>query len=252
MLIDWFTVGAQVLNFLILVWLMKRYLFQPVLNSIDAREKRIADQIESAQAIEEAASKERENFKHKNNEFDEQREELFAKVADEAKTERQRLMVDARKAADEMSAARDASRQHEARNLTQEISQRTQQEVFAIARKTLGDLADLNLEKSIVAVFIQRFRDLDNHTKEKLSAAIKTSSDPAVVCSAFDLPIEEQATIQNVMNETFSADVSLLFKTAPDIVSGIELKVGGQKLAWSISEYLTSLETGISELLKKT
>ena len=27
MLIDWFTVGAQALNFLILVWLMKRYLY---------------------------------------------------------------------------------------------------------------------------------------------------------------------------------------------------------------------------------
>ena len=38
MLIDWFTVGAQVLNFLILVWLMKRFLYKPVLDAIDARE----------------------------------------------------------------------------------------------------------------------------------------------------------------------------------------------------------------------
>ena len=42
MLIDGFTVGAQVLNFLILVWLMKRFLYQPILDAIDAREQRIA------------------------------------------------------------------------------------------------------------------------------------------------------------------------------------------------------------------
>ena len=42
MLIDWFTVGAQVLNFLILVWLLKHFLYKPILNAIDAREKRIA------------------------------------------------------------------------------------------------------------------------------------------------------------------------------------------------------------------
>ena len=42
MLIDWFTVGAQALNFLILVWLMKRFLYKPILHAIDAREKRIA------------------------------------------------------------------------------------------------------------------------------------------------------------------------------------------------------------------
>ena len=42
MLIDWFTVGAQVLNFVVLVWLLKRFLYKPVLNAIDAREKRVA------------------------------------------------------------------------------------------------------------------------------------------------------------------------------------------------------------------
>jgi F-type H+-transporting ATPase subunit b len=42
MLIDWFTVGAQALNFLILVWLLKRFLYKPILDAIDAREKRIA------------------------------------------------------------------------------------------------------------------------------------------------------------------------------------------------------------------
>jgi len=42
MLIDWFTVGAQALNFLILVWLMKRFLYKPVLHAIDEREMRIA------------------------------------------------------------------------------------------------------------------------------------------------------------------------------------------------------------------
>ena len=48
MLIDWFTVGAQVLNFLILVWLLKRFLYKPILNAIDAREKRIAAELADA------------------------------------------------------------------------------------------------------------------------------------------------------------------------------------------------------------
>ena len=48
MLIDWFTVAAQVLNFLILVWLMKRFLYQPVLNAIAAREAKIAAELKDA------------------------------------------------------------------------------------------------------------------------------------------------------------------------------------------------------------
>ena len=50
MLIDWFTVGAQALNFLILILLMKRFLYKPILNAIDGREKRIAKELKDADA----------------------------------------------------------------------------------------------------------------------------------------------------------------------------------------------------------
>ena len=50
MLIDWFTIGAQALNFLILVWLLKHFLYQPILNAIDEREKRIAKELADAVA----------------------------------------------------------------------------------------------------------------------------------------------------------------------------------------------------------
>ena len=50
MLIDWFTVGAQAVNFLILVWLLRQFLYKPILNAIDAREKRIASELADANA----------------------------------------------------------------------------------------------------------------------------------------------------------------------------------------------------------
>ena len=43
---------------------------------------------------------------------------------------------------------------------------------------------------------------------------------------------------------------TLRFETAPDLVSGIELTANGQKVAWSIADYLASLEKGVGELLK--
>jgi F-type H+-transporting ATPase subunit b len=73
MLIDWFTVGAQALNFLILVWLMKRFLYKPVLAAIDAREKRIAAELADAETKKTDAKKERDEFQKKNDEFDQQR-----------------------------------------------------------------------------------------------------------------------------------------------------------------------------------
>src|SRR5450631_4660557 len=106
MLIDWFTVGAQAINFIILVWLLKRFLYKPILNAVDAREKRIAAELADADAKEAEAQKERDEFQHKNEEFDQQRAALLNKATDEAKAERQRLLDEARKTADAISSQR--------------------------------------------------------------------------------------------------------------------------------------------------
>jgi F-type H+-transporting ATPase subunit b len=247
MLIDWFTVGAQALNFIILVWLLKHFLYKPILNAVDAREKRIAAELADADAKKAEAQKERDEFHHKNEEFDQQRAALLSKATDEG----QRLLDDARKAADALSAKRQETLRSDAHNLSQAIRRRTQQEVFAIARKALTDLATTSLEERMGEVFTRRLRTMDGKAKESLAEALKTTSEPALMRSAFDLPTEQRTAIQKALNETFSAEVRVRFETAPDLVSGIELTTNGQKVAWSIADYLSSLEKSVGELLKE-
>jgi F-type H+-transporting ATPase subunit b len=251
MLIDWFTVGAQALNFLILVWLMKRYLYQPIRHAIDEREKRIATELANADAKKAEAQKEHDEFQHKNAEFDQQRAALLSKATDEAQAERQRLLDEARKAAVALSLKRQEALKSEEQTLHQAIRQRTQQEVFAIARKALEDLATVSLEERLGEVFTRRLREMDAKTKEGLGEALKTASEPALVRSTFDLPAEQRAAIQNALNETFSTEIHVRFETAPDLISGIELTTNGQKVAWSIADYLAALEKGVDELLKQ-
>src|ERR1700691_5447901 len=175
MLIDWFTISAQALNFLILVWLMNRYLYKPILNAVDAREKRIAAELADAAAKKAEAQKERDEFQHKNEEFDQQRAALLSKAVDEAKAERQRLLDEARKAADALSAKRQETLINDAHNLDQAIARRTREEVFAIARKALADLATASLEERIGEVFTRRLRELNGKAKICLADALKTS-----------------------------------------------------------------------------
>ena len=100
-------------------------------------------------------------------------------------------------------------------------------------------------------VFTRRLREMDSQTKSGVAKALKTASEPALVRSAFDLPPDQRAAIQNALNETFSAEIHVRFETAPDLISGIELTTNGQKVAWSIADYLTSMEKGVDELLKE-
>ena len=251
MLIDWFTVGAQAINFIILVWLLKRFLYKPILNAIDAREKLIAAKLADADAKEAEAQEERDEFQHKNEAFDKQRAALMSKARDEAGAERNKLLDDARKAADALSAKRQETLRSDAHSLNQAIRRRTRQEVFAIARRTLTDLAGASLEERMGEVFTQRLRTMDGKVKETFALALKTASGPALVRSAFNLPEKQRAAIQTSLDEIFSTQVQIRFETAPDLVSGIQLTANGQKLAWSIADYLASLEKGVGELLNE-
>jgi len=249
MLIDWFTVCAQAINFIILVWLMKRFLYKPVLSAIDAREKRIAKELSDADATKTAAQKERDEFAQKNKELDQNRTALFSKATSEANAERERLLTAARQAADGLSAKRMEALQNEARNLNESISRRAAEEVFAITRKTLSDLATVSLEERIGEVFTRRLRTMDGKAKIVLGEALKTASESALVRSTFEIGAAQRASIQNALNETFSAAINIRFEIAPELVSGIELTSNGQKLAWNIADYLASMEKGVGDLL---
>lgn len=250
MLIDWFTVVAQLINFLILVWLLKRFLYRPILDAIDARESRIAAELADADARKVEARRERDEFEAKNTAFEQQRATLLGQATEEAKAERQRLLDEARQAADDLSAKRMQGLRNDSRGLNQALLRRTQEEVFAIARKALADLADADLEASIAKTFTRRLGELDGETKALLAQAMQTTAEPAVVRSAFDLSEEQRGTIRGALNETFATEATIQFETAPDRISGIELSANGQKLAWSIAEYLAALEQDVAELLK--
>jgi F-type H+-transporting ATPase subunit b len=251
MLFDWFTVGAQTLNFLVLVWLMKRFLYKPILDAIDAREKRIALALADAALKQVAAQKERDEFHQKNAEFDRQRNEWLGQAKDGAKAERQRLLDEARQVADTLRASKQDALTSELQTLHQDIARRSREEVFAIAQKVLTDLAGLSLEERMGEVFTQRLRELDDEARAGLAKALKTSSNTVQVRSAFELPAAQRAAIQSALNDTFSGEVQIQFDTTPDLISGIELSANGWKVAWNIADFLASLEQRIGELIQE-
>jgi F-type H+-transporting ATPase subunit b len=250
MLIDWFTVGAQVLNFLVLVWLMKRFLYKPVQDAIAAREKHVADELADADARKADADRDRDDFQRKNADFDRDRAALFATATSDANADRQRLGDAARTAAAALAVKRQETLASDALRLSASVRDRTVQEVFAIARRTLADLASTSLEAAACDVFAQRLRALAGEDRDGLGAALKSGNGPALVRSAFPLAQPQRDTVQHAINETFSMDAALNFEVAPNLVGGIELSAQGHKFAWSISGYLDSLDRGVGELLK--
>jgi F-type H+-transporting ATPase subunit b len=243
-LIDWFTVGAQAANFLILVWLLRRFLYRPVLAAIDAREQQVAAKIAAAAAQETKAQAAGEELRKRNEAFDRDREGLMRKATDEGAAERQRLFESARQDSQLLRAKLTQALATERAELGQQLLTRTQAEVFAVAHQALSDLAGASLEERIIEVFVTRLRELS----EKV--AVPAGPAPAVLArSAFAPSAAGRASVEAAIRERLGANVAVRFETAPELICGIELTVDGVKLAWSVADYLASLAQDVAALV---
>lgn len=248
--IDWFTVTAQALNFGVLVWLLRRFLYGPILQAVDAREKRVADELADAAALQAQAQQERDALARKNAEFAQQRKALLEQAQAEAGQQRQQLLAQARDDASAWTARRQASLTAQAQQLDSFIRAQAQQEIFAIARKALQELAGADLQERVCQTFVRRLRNCDGAVRAELVQALKSDRDGVLVRSAFVLAAPLRGAIENALHELLGSDALVRFDAHPDLVCGIELVGGGQKIGWSIADYLDAMEHRLSQALR--
>lgn len=240
--INWFTVVAQVLNFFLLVWLLKRFLYKPILNAISEREDKIEKQIKDAEIAKSVALKEQEEFKQKNETFEFEKKARIDQVIVETKEMREKLVENARLEANALKDQLDKKIKEQQENSTKVLAQKLQEEVFAVSRKTLKDLASVKLEEQATSIFIQRITDLKEDNLIQFKNAFQSNLVPIMLRSAFSLSEKQQEQIEKTVDQLLTTKAKYSYQLAPEIIGGIELSTNEYKLSWSISAYLTSLE----------
>ncbi|MCP5541400.1 MAG: F0F1 ATP synthase subunit B [Akkermansiaceae bacterium] len=247
--IDWFTVVAQILNFLVLVWILKRFLYRPVLRVIAERQARVEQSLTEAATLKEAAGAELEKLSAERRTLAEHRDAELAAAQQEAAAERQKLLDAART---DYEAARTRWRsalEHEREDFQRELSRQAHDEVIGIADKLLRDLADTDLQERILGKFLAMLARLPEAEKAALRAGAGKSKTGAVIRSAFGLNDERRGSLEKAAREILGAGAPVAFETKASLGCGIELAVDGHKIAWTLEDYLRSLDTWVTGLL---
>ena len=249
--INWFTVIAQIVNFLILVWLLKRFLYKPVLNAIDEREKKISGQLNDARETKAAAEKEQELFTQRNALFEQERAAKMVEAVEEINVKKTRLFEDVRKESDALRTKYEASIKEQEKNIAETLRNKTTEEVFAIAGKTLGDLANVSLEEQMVKLFIEKIRSLHTDQKEELKNALKDHQKAITIRSAFELSPASIKELESIIVGITGQQNKFNYLIVPALVSGINIDTESYQLSWNIDAYLNTLKTSITTTEKE-
>lgn len=248
--IDWFTVIAQGINFVILVWLMKRFLYKPVLQAIDERDKSIARQLQDAEAKQAAAAGEQDEFRKKNEALERERSLRVARMEEEIRATRERLLEEVRKESAMLRSKLQENLRQEQQQMNEEVALHLREEILAVTGKVLSDLASDTLNERIAGVFVRKLRTLDGNARQQLSVGLRKSSVPVVVRTAFELPEDQKEHLVQAVKEIFT-DASVRFEIAPDQIGGIEMVSNNYRLSWNIRDYLSSFGKEVGRLLEE-
>jgi F-type H+-transporting ATPase subunit b len=174
----------------------------------------------------------------------------MANVTAEAKAEKIRLLDLVRQESDALRSKLSLALKSEQLTLQDSLTQKTQEEVFLIVRKALKDLAETSLESSMARVFIARLVALKDEAKASLKSTFESASQPLMVHTAVDLPEAERSLIKAALQDMLGASADIDFASDPNVISGIEVNVGGQKIAWSIADYLAILTKHVNQVMQ--
>lgn len=246
MLIDWYTVAAQIVNFLILVALLKFFLYNRVIKAMDERERHISARLEAAEQQRQAAAEEAASYRQKQQELEAKRAAMLARARQEAASQRQELLDHARQEVESVQSRWHQAVREEQDAFLHDLRQRASQQLYAMARRALTDLAHADLEQQMIAAFLDELHALGEDAWNAIVTARQDAKQPLVIHSAFDLPQEACQKLQDTLQKHLGESVDIRYETTPEVMCGIELQTDGQKIAWSLEHYLATLEESLA------
>ncbi len=249
MLIDWFTVIAQIINFLILVALLKHFLFNPIVSAMNERRERIDSSMEDARKREEEAREQLQMYQQKNREFDERRNRLLLAAEEEAKKKGDEFLEQARKQAEADIARLREAMVRKKRDIAERLRIMSLRDASVIAKSTLSEISNTPIEEGLVNVFIGQLEKIEEARKEQIAAAVRKGDTPAAVKSSFDLNEDLRRKLSDAIAREFSESRSIQYQRIPDGVLGIEMDVDGYKLRWGVEQFLGDLEDQVSKVI---
>lgn len=238
--VDWFTVVAQIINFLLLVYLLKRFLYAPVIKAMEGRQARIRESLAAAERREETAKAEAREFERRQAELEERRDEMLSIAESEASSFKEDLVRDARREVGKLRREWRCELQREKRQFASEIRRSIGRQVLETARSALRDLCDAALERQMVTAFLERLRSLSEGDRELLHE--ESRRDGVHVVTSGELSEEARRSLAAALRAELGADREVEFRRSDELVCGIELETGGRRVSWSVDQYLKDLD----------
>lgn len=224
--LNWSTFILEIINFLVLVWILKRFLYKPVTEVIARRRAAIEKSLADAQTMQAEAQTRKGQYENRLADWEREREKARLQLLDESKAERARLMAALQA---ELAQEREKNQVLEQRRLD-ELRRGIEAEATAqggrFTSRLLSRLASPELEARIIAMVVEDLPTLAEGKKQTLRAACRESGSKVKITSAYPVDEKRQEALTRGMSDLAGAPTSCEFHQDSRVIAGVRITVG--------------------------
>jgi F-type H+-transporting ATPase subunit b len=219
MRIDWWTLGLQTINVLVLVWILSRFLFRPVVAIIEERRAATAKVLDDAEAARRQAVAARQDAEAEAARIVGARDEKLRLAAVEAETQRAAAIAAARAEVEQLKAAAEAEMRAARASEAAAASDRAARLAVDIADKLLKRLPDAARVDGFVDGLAEALASLPAASRDRIDAGGKPR-----LTAARALDAREAQSCRDALAKALGRPLEFTIATDPDLIAGLELE----------------------------
>ena len=241
---SWWTFALQAANFLILVWLLQRFLFKPVKGIVARRREEIARTLNEASAEREAAEGLRQEIEARKSQIESERQRLLEKQSVELSAERQKILEQARAEAEKLKAQAATLLQQERAQAMDELFEHSVQLATTLAERLLREIALPSLDHPFLARVLDYLDHLSAADHSTLSSQL--GANPVVVTTAHPIRVEEEAEWRDGLGKRMGAN-NITFAADPALIAGAKIQFAHGILRFNWRDSLATAKKELQE-----
>jgi F-type H+-transporting ATPase subunit b len=242
--LNWSTFVLEIINFLVLVWILKRFLYRPVLDVIEQRRKRIEDRLDEARRLHEDAESLKDQYTGRLADWETERRKARDSLARELEEERARRLADLSSSLEQEKEKMRIAEERQYADQRRATERQALQQAAAFSSMLLGQACTVELQSHLVDLLLEELADLSDEQAAGLREQWGEPPDAIEVSSAFPLGPEQRARVESALREMSGLSVPVRFGRDEALLAGLRIVIG----AWVLDANVREELRGFAEL----
>jgi F-type H+-transporting ATPase subunit b len=235
---DWTTFALEIVNFLVLVWILQRFLYKPVTNAIAARKTSIEKTLADARAVEAAAQSLKLQYENRMTDWEGEKAKARAQLEKELEAERVRLKNALQVSLEEERDRDRALEQRRVMELRRGLEEGALAEGGRFAARLLSRVACMELEERIRGLLIEDLPHLGDDELQSLRRACQQTDAKMRITSRYPLVEEQRSSIVQALSRIAANPVACEFALDSELIAGLRISIGPWVLRCNLQDEL--------------